>query len=234
MEDINEEEKKEEVIEAVVEVVETVVTKPKTAKEKKAEAKAKLKADMKAEILAEIEAEKANSEDTKEEPTKGSRLEARARMKVAKLPDDHMVEVQSRVVGELILVHPVTQETLQIDNFGDFEYASMKLIRHFKKKSKFVLTEPMLLILDDDAIDDLQLRKEYDKFIGTGTPEELEALFDKPLEEFMAIIKSASDMTKDTIASLAQSKFVRGELDSHTKISYLEKELNVLLVKQEN
>jgi hypothetical protein len=145
----------------------------------------------------EVEQVKAESEKVK---TQSKQLDRNRR-----------VPVRSVTEGGLTYVSSATGLSTTWASFGSEHYMEVEELIRMKSSQPAFLTLPYLVVDDEDVIEYLSLKDTYDKIIPV---DELDAFFNKNVEEIEAILRKAPKGTKRLVATRARKLVESGELDS--------------------
>ncbi|AGI11785.1 hypothetical protein X915_gp236 [Bacillus phage vB_BanS-Tsamsa] len=173
-----------------------------------------------AKLQALIDAEK---EDAEVLQSKSKRI---VREKNKKINDSDLIPVMNGLMGGLYYHSERTNRSWEFKDFGQedtIEYGELLTLRN---KSPRMLTECMLIVLDEEVQKEFGLVDSYENIL---TKENIDLVFEKPYEEIVNLIDVMPKGTQKTFVNKAQEKFNKGELDSMKLIKYIEKKFGFSL-----
>lgn len=136
------------------------------------------------------------------------------------------VEVVNLTPGGLFYRSPKSGRVWDMAEFGSSDYMTVDELKTMLSAHPQFLREPWLLILDEEVIAHLNLSKVYE---NVYMPEEVDKLFDLPLEKFKALLETFPLGMRHLLVGRARVAIDSGRLDSRSKISAIEKFFNVQL-----
>ena len=148
--------------------------------------------------------------------------------KKRKVNKDDEVVCKNITNGTLVYVSKKTGAVWEMEGYGATEIFDVAELVTMKASYSRILTEPWMVIEDDDVIDYLGLRNIYDKISVPLT--EIDSFFDKPVTKMEKALAVAPNGIKTLIASRAITLINEGKLDSVSKIKLIEKTLNIELL----
>lgn len=161
----------------------------------------------------------------KDEEVKEAKSEVKATKKEARVIDrNKRVPVRSVTENGLTYVSKASGLTTTWSNFGDEQWLEVEELIRMKSSSPVFLTNPWIVIDDEEMVDYLGLKSIYDKIIAV---DELEGFFNLPVTEIESILKTAPKGTKQLVSSKARKLVEAGELDSNKVIKVLEQSLEI-------
>jgi hypothetical protein len=113
--------------------------------------------------------------------------------------------------------------------FGAKDYMEMDELIAMRSSNPKLLTNPSLIILDDEAVNHLGLTELYKNI---RMPDEIDKLFDMKFDEFVAVLSKSPVGMKQLIVNRAKVLIESGELDSRRIIKAIETECKVHLVDE--
>lgn len=159
--------------------------------------------------------EKKEKDDNVEEKT----------YKIRKQLDRNMlVPVCSFVVGLLYYQSEKTGAIFRFSEFGAQDEIELHELRSMRSSMPKFLTEPWLIILDDEVVDHLGLNDLYEKILK---PKSLDKLFKARPSVMRSILENAPRGMKRTVSARASQLIATGKLDSSTKRKIVEETCGV-------
>jgi hypothetical protein len=110
--------------------------------------------------------------------------------------------------------------------FGSKDYMDLDELVTMRSASPKYLTEPWLIILNDDVVDHLGLADLYKKIV---MPDKIDQLFEMRPSEFNEILNNAPTAMKQLIVSRAKTLIAEEKLYDRRIISAIESKYNVEL-----
>lgn len=148
--------------------------------------------------------------------------------KKRKISKDEQVTCKNITNGTLVYVSKKTGAEWIMEGYGATEIFDVAELVTMKASHGRILTEPWMVIEDDDIIDYLGLRNVYDKI---SIPlEKIDSFFEKSISQMKSALKVAPNGIKTLIASRATTLIQEGKLDSIGKIRLIESSLNIRLL----
>lgn len=161
----------------------------------------------------------------KDAEVKEAKNEVKEVQKKAREIDRHKrVAVRSVTQGGLTYISKTTGLSTTWSNFGDEQWIEVEELIRMKSSSPVFLTNPWIVIDDEEIVEYLGLKSIYDKIISV---DELDRFFSKPVADIEATLKTAPKGTKQLVATKARKLVESGELDSNRVIKALEKALEI-------
>jgi hypothetical protein len=137
------------------------------------------------------------------------KVKTSARKKAVKIDRDEMIPCRSIVFGELTYISSRTKLSTIWSDFGVVEYVEFGELLTMKASQPKFFSKPWIIIEDEDAVDALGLRNDYNKMMSV---KDIGNFFNKKPQEFEALLKSAPQGIKDLIATQAREKIANGTL----------------------
>ena len=135
-----------------------------------------------------------------------------------------MVECRSVRYGTLTYVSKKTLGETNWNEFGDVEYLDLAELLTMKGSQPRFLTDPWIIIEDEDVVEFLGLKSVYEKIVS---PENIAELFYQSPEELEETLVKAPRGTKDLIADKAREMVANEQLYDTRIIKVLNKVLNI-------
>lgn len=142
------------------------------------------------------------------------------------LKEDDQVYVMNGLMGTLVYRSDRTRKVWKFTNFGQIdtiEYGELVTIRN--RYSKY-LTEGWLIVLDKAVQDEFKLTEMYQSIL---TPDNIEEIFSKNVDELRVFIDNLPDGMKATFVNKAMEKYKQGTLDSVKTIRLIEEKFGFSL-----
>lgn len=137
---------------------------------------------------------------------------------------DMLVSCKNIVDGRLIYKSRKTGlETIWME-YGDVEFIDVGELLTMKASQPKFLTNPALIIEDDDVVEYLGLKHIYQKIVDV---EDLDTFFENSPEEISQILDKIPNGVKGTIGTVAKKRVLDGTLFDRRKIKTLEQKLNI-------
>lgn len=156
------------------------------------------------------------------------KIESQEVKKKRKINKDEVVTCKNITNGTLIYVSKKTGAEYLMEGYGTTELFDVGELITMKSSHSRILTEPWMVIEDDDVIDFLGLRSVYDKI---SVPlDKIDNFFEKSVNQMKSALKVAPNGIKTLIASRAKTLMDEGKLDSINKIRLIESTLNITLL----
>lgn len=135
-----------------------------------------------------------------------------------------LVSCRNVTSGSLIYVSKKTGLEVNWSKLDDEEYIDVGELLTMKNGQPRFLTEPWIMVDDDDVVDYLGLRDMYDNII---LKDELESFFRLSPDEIEAKLKIAPQGTRTLIAEQARIMIENDQLWDNRVIKILDKELQI-------
>lgn len=138
------------------------------------------------------------------------------------------VLVKNGYCGELNVLLPKSKYVITFSEFGDDDYIELAELKALRNSKPIFFERNWLIIEDDNVIDFLNIGKYYADYL---TVEDIDELFELPVDEMIAKIQKLNQVTRDNIARRAVDMIKDGNIDSVKKIEALEEELGYNLTE---
>ena len=138
------------------------------------------------------------------------------------------VLVKNGYCGELNVLLPKSKYVITFSEFGDDDYIELAELKALRNSKPIFFERNWLIIEDDNVIDFLNVGKYYADYL---TVEDIDELFELPVDEMIAKIQKLNQVTRDNIARRAVDMIKDGNIDSVKKIEALEEELEYNLTE---
>lgn len=189
--------------------------------------------DIKQNEVKEVSEVKENNEESKKEDTKENTLNEVKSEPVKKekqkrqIDKSDSVTVRSVVNNDLIYVSRRSHITIEWAEYGDEQYVEVGELMTMKSSQPKFLTEPWLIIEDEDVVEFLGLKSVYDKLIPIENIEKF-LLNTKP-EVIEEQLKMAPRGMKDLVVDKAREMVENDKLYDIRIMRILDKVLNIEL-----
>lgn len=174
-------------------------------KEAVEEAKQKLREEMSAE---------SNNESNEKKETK----------KKVQVDRDQLVDVMSVTEGVLVYRSKRSGQEWEFNEYGAIDTIDVAELMAMRSGQSKFLNEPFIIVLDDEVVEFLGLKKTYEKI---DFVEDIDTIFNKKNEDFKALLNKSPRGIQTTILSRAKKLVDNGELDSTEKIRFMEENFKV-------
>jgi hypothetical protein len=145
------------------------------------------------------------------------------------LDKNMLVTVANFTTGGLTYVNPRTGMQWRWVGFGATDDIELSELITIKSSQPKFLTEPWMLVLNDDVVEVLGLSKMYENIIK---PDEFDRIYALPIDQLETILVNAPTGMKQVIALKAKQMIANGEFDSIQKQRLIEKVLNIKLEEE--
>ncbi|WP_425203608.1 hypothetical protein [Priestia megaterium] len=166
--------------------------------------------------------EQVEAQETVETPE----VKQTVRKQKKKLNRDDLILIMNSTAGRLVHTSRKTGQEWLFTEYGQTDEMELGELVTLNNSSPAMLREPWLLILDEDAVEYLGLKKLYENIL---TEEEMEEFFNASVEQMEALLEKLPKGMKELVAGLAKKKVENGTLDSISKIKLIEEKLKVTL-----
>lgn len=175
----------------------------------------------------QITEEKEIKEEVKPKTKKSKN---RRRKSTSKIDPHELIPVMNFTVGTLFYSSPKTGFTLDLSGFGatdEVEFHELKTLRASSHKS--ILTNPWLLILDEETVKELRLEDIYENlFISL---DEVKQLLKMPVDKFEEILNVLPPEGQKVVCKIAKQMYQKGTFDSIKKIKLLEETFGITIME---
>lgn len=142
------------------------------------------------------------------------------------------VACRSVVNGSLLYISRRSHETIEWDGYGDIHYATVEELLTMKSTQGKFLTDPWLIIEDDEVIDFLGLRAIYEKIIPIDDIESF--LLYSQLSELEVALTKAPKGIRELVIDKARELVSNETLYDIRIMRLLDKVLNIELTMIQN
>ncbi len=145
-----------------------------------------------------------------------------------KLQREDLIPVMNYTSG-LLVYESRNGRGWRFENYGDTDEIELAELISIKNSQSRILNEPWMLILDDDAVEYLGLKKLYENVIK---PDDMENLFTLPDDRLEEVLRKAPASVKQLVADKAKQMIDNKKLNSLSTIQLVERVLNVELIEK--
>jgi hypothetical protein len=142
---------------------------------------------------------------------------------------NNRIQVANFTNGTLFYRSKKSGRVWDLVGFGATDYMEMDELIAMRSSNPKILTNPSLLILDEEAVNHLGLTEVYKNI---RMPEEIDDLFKMKYDDFVDALRKAPAGMKHLIINRAKGMIESGELDSRRVIKAIETECKVHLVDE--
>lgn len=143
-----------------------------------------------------------------------------------KLNRDDSILVMNNTAGTLIYKSNRSGQEWYFTEYGQTDTIELgELITMNNAHGKF-LKEPWLIVLDDDAVEYLGLKRFYDNIFEFDN---IDSFFEMPETKMEELLNKMPNGMKELIVGLSRRKIAEGTFDSMSKIRLIEQKLKVNL-----
>lgn len=131
---------------------------------------------------------------------------------------NELIACRSIVVGKLLLIGKKTKIQYRWEDNGDIQFMEYQDLLAEMITNSTAVYAPYIMIEDDRILDDFRWKKInnlYDRIAGN---EDIESLFDLPIERFKAILADAPRGLQRAIQNTVATKIANGTFDSIQKL----------------
>lgn len=131
---------------------------------------------------------------------------------------NELIACRSIVVGKLLLIGKKTKIQYRWEDNGDIQFMEYQDLLAEMITNSTAVYAPYIMIEDDRILDDFRWKKInnlYDRIAGN---EDIESLFDLPIERFKAILADAPRGLQRAIQNTVATKIANGTFDSIRKL----------------
>jgi hypothetical protein len=180
-----------------------------------------LREQIKEELRKEMEAEVVSTDTSVDYESESSKL--RQKREIDRFEPIPVMNVTN---GQLVYHSKRTGAEWVWSKYGDIEYIEFQELLTMRSSQRRFLDEPFIIILDDDAVEHLGLRKMYESFSKISV-DKIDEVFKLRQEDFEDVIEKAPRGIKHLIISRAREKYADRSLDSVMKIRFINEKFNL-------
>jgi hypothetical protein len=153
--------------------------------------------------------------------------EAPARKTRLTVDRDTLVEVMNSTNGQFVHISRKTGQAWEFDKYGATDWMDVGELLSIRSAHSIVLTEPMLLVLDDTVVEYLGLTSLYENVLDES---DVKRFFSLPVDQMEETLKKVPDGIKRLLTQKAVAMVDSGELDSVSKRKLFERLFKIELV----
>lgn len=142
------------------------------------------------------------------------------------MKDEDKVYVMSGSMGTVVYRSEVTNRSWKFTSFGQVEKIPYGELVTMRNRYFGYFGDGWLIILDKDVQDEFGLTELYKNIL---TPDNLDSMFSKPIEELEAFIDRLPDGMKNTFINRAQQLYEENTLDSLQVVKMIERKFKFSL-----
>lgn len=165
----------------------------------------------------------------KQEEEDAKRLENEEMMIVAKdngFKDDDLIVVMSGLPGTLIHRSQTTGRVWRFHGFGQTDKIPYSELLRIRNSNPKVFEQGWMIILNRKLQEEFNLTEKYKNIL---TPENIETVFKKDLDDLKLFVKALPEGMKVTFINKARELYQNGKLDSIKVIDFIQEEFNISL-----
>lgn len=162
--------------------------------------------------------------ETKLEQSQQEQIVPKQEIRKKQVDRDLMVACRNVTEGRLTYISKKTGLQTRWSNYGDIEYLDVAELMTMKASQPKFLTEPWLVIEDDDVVEFLGLKHLYQKLVDV---DDLNSFFNKSHTEMEKILDRIPNGVKESIATRARKMVEDGTLYDNRKIRVIEEKLQI-------
>ncbi|HEY8542801.1 MAG TPA: hypothetical protein VIL29_10490 [Pseudothermotoga sp.] len=149
------------------------------------------------------------------------------RKKIFEIPPETVIPVMNNTYGRFAHVSDRFGNYV-FSEYGQIEEIPMAELHRINHRNRRVLTDPMLIILDEQAIKQLHLESVYEKVFTD--PKDIDRLLSKDKETIRKTLERLTDGMKQVIAKVVYERFKNQEFEDLGKIRMIEEvcKVNIL------
>jgi hypothetical protein len=144
-----------------------------------------------------------------------------------KLKNNDEVTVVNNTVGKLIYISNKTGFQMVLDGYGAIDKIPFGELITMKSSQPKFINDAWLIILDEEAIKQLKLEKQYENIIK---PDDLDSFYDLNDKKMGEMLDNMPNQMKETIAKITKQKIENRELNDLFKIKLIEEKLGIELL----
>lgn len=149
-------------------------------------------------------------------------------VKKKKFTKDDLITIMNFTVGTVFYQNPRTQQEWKMVGFGETEQITFDELITMKSSQPKLLKEPYIIIMDDDAVEQLSLKDTYKKILR---PDEIDKFYNKmSFAQMEKFIDNATDSMRELLVNLTIERIRSKEFDSLAKVQLIESKLNKKLL----
>lgn len=169
-------------------------------------------------IIAQLQAELEKAKVEAKAVNEDSEEEVQSKKFRSDIPPNQLITVMNITNGELIYVSKKTGAEWRFLEYGDMESIEFHELLTMRSSQRRFYDEPFILVMDDEVVDYLGLKKMYDTMVK---PESIDDIFRMKNDDFQEVLMKAPKGIKHLIITRAKQKYEDGSLDSVRKINFI-------------
>jgi hypothetical protein len=172
-----------------------------------------------AKLQAIIDAEIA---DAKEAEINKNRIVA----KVSAIKEDEKIPVMSGSMGVVIYRSEISGKKWKFTQFGQMDTMPYSELLAIQNRYSGYFAEGWIIVLDSRVQEEFKLTNMYKNIL---TPQNIDEVFKKPVEELQVIIDNLPDGMKVTFCNKAQELYAKNKIDNFKVIKLIEEKFGFSL-----
>lgn len=171
--------------------------------------------------------EQVKEKDSIQEQFNKQTKEENISKQIKKIDNDELIKVMNYTAGKLVYVNPRTQQQWLFEGYGATDHMPFVELQTMKSTYPKFLFEPWLVIMNDDAVDLLGLRKFYETILQ---PKEIDRFYKMNEFEMEEFLNNAPKNMKQLIIDITREKIKNKSFGDLFKIKHIESVLNCKLL----
>lgn len=143
--------------------------------------------------------------------------------------DTDLIECKSVTNGELIMIGKKSGIIYRWADYGDIENVEYRDLLYATRSKLSYITEPLLLILDDDFIS--QNRELSDFYDNMYVFKDVMEILNLPVDKMKEVVSKLPKGIKNAIKGIVVTLIDEGQFDSFKKIKALDEVLGTMMVQ---
>lgn len=143
--------------------------------------------------------------------------------------DTDLIECKSVTSGELIMIGKKSGIIYRWADYGDIENVEYRDLLYATRSKLSYITEPLLLILDDDFIS--QNRELSDFYDNMYVFKDVMEILNLPVDKMKEVVSKLPKGIKNAIKGIVVTLIDEGQFDSFKKIKALDEVLGTMMVQ---
>lgn len=172
-----------------------------------------------AKLQALIDAEIADAEEAEVD-------KYRVVAKEQKISDTDKIQVMSGTIGTVVYRSEISRRVWKFTQFGQMEKMPYEELVAIQNRYNGYFTQGWIIVLDKRVQEEFGLTGLYNNIL---TPQNIEEVFKKPVDEVESIINGLSDGMKITFCRKAQELYAQNKIESHRVIQLIEQKFGFSL-----
>jgi len=154
--------------------------------------------------------------------------EKKSIFKKKKFTKDDLITIMNFTAGTVFYQNPRTQQEWKMVGFGETEQIAFDELITMKSSQPKLLKEPYIIVMDDDAVEQLSLKDTYKKILR---PDEIDKFYNKmSFAQMEKFIDNATESMRELLVNLTLERIRNKEFDSLAKVQLIESKLNKKLL----